>query len=94
MNWSKIKLKNTSIISQVTNSYLFDATHNAGTYLFVIEQILNNCGLLDGRKPSGWEMTSEYFKTTVYRRNHSDTQIDCQIEFKTTTLTITVKVIE
>lgn len=91
MNLSKFKLKQVYLEFQVTNSCYFNDKHNAGTYLNVIEQILNFMDLLEGRKLSGWEMTSEYFKTTVYRRNHSDNQIDCAIDFESTTLTIIIK---
>lgn len=92
MNWSKFELKTIYSIFQVTNSYFFNDKHNAGTYLNVIEQILKDYDLLEGRKCSGWEMTSDFFKTVVYRRNNLDFQIDCEIDFETTTLTITAKV--
>lgn len=91
MNLSKFKLKKIHTVYQTTNSYFFNGKHNADSYLNLIEKILNHYDLLDGRKLSGWEMTSEYFRTTVYRRNHSDNQIDCEIDFETTTLTITIK---
>ena len=91
MNWSKFKLKKISTVYQVIDSYHFNDKHNAYSYFNTIQTILDNYDMLDGRELSGCEMTSEYFKTTVYRRNHSDNQIDCQIDFHTTTLTITVK---
>ena len=91
MNLSKFKLKQVYLEFQVTNSCYFNDTHNACTYLNVIEQILNYMELLDGRKCSSFEITSEYFRTVVYRRNRSDFQIDCEIDFETTTLTIKVK---
>lgn len=92
MNMSKFKLKKIYTVYQITSSCYLDDKQNAGNYLNIIEQILNHYDLLDGRELPGWEMTPEYFKTTVYRRNHSDNQIDCEIDFETTTLTIIVKV--
>lgn len=91
MNLSNFKLKKILTIYQVTNSYFFNNKHNADSYLKRIEQILNHYDLLDGRELLGHVMTSEYFKTVVYRRNLSDNQIDCEIDFDTTTLTIVVK---
>lgn len=91
MNMSNFKLKQVFSEFQVTNSCYFNDKHNAGTYLNVIEQILNYYDLLEGRKLSGYEMTSEYFRTVVYRKNRLDFQIDCEIDFETTTLTIKVK---
>lgn len=91
MNVLKFKSKKIHTVYQVTHSCYFNDKHNAGTYLNVIEQILNNYDLLDGRKLSGWVMTGDNFKTVVYRRNNLECQIDCEIDFKSTTLTITIK---
>lgn len=91
MNWSKFKLKKICTVYQVTDSYHFNDKHSAGSFLNTIEPLLDKYDLLEGRKCSGWEMTSDYFKTTVYKRDRFDCQIDCEIDFKKTTLTITVK---
>ena len=91
MNLSKFKLKKICTVYQLTDSYYFNDKHSSGSFLNTIEPLLDKYDLLEGRKFSNFEMTSEYFKTTVYRRNNSDSQIECQIDFSTTTLTITVK---
>ena len=91
MNWSKFKLKKVYTEYEITNSCYFNNKHDAGTYLNVIEQILNHYDLLDGRKLSGSEMTRDYFATVVFRTNRLDHQIDCVIDFQTTTLTIAIK---
>lgn len=91
MNWSKFKLKKICTVYQVTDSYYFNNKHSAGRFLNLIELIIDKYDLLEGRKCSGWEMTSDYFKTTVYKRDRFDCQIDCEIDFEKTTLTITVK---
>lgn len=90
MNWSKFKLKKICTVYQVKDSYHFNDKHNADSYLNTIQTILDYYDFSQGRELSSFEITSQYFKTTVYRRNHSDNQIDCQIDFHTTTLTITV----
>ena len=94
MNWSKFKVKKISSIYQVTNSYFFDATHNAGTYLKVIEHILNICDLLEGFSLSGYryKLNKDNFTATLIRKYPLGDDIECVIDFKTTTLTI--KVIE
>ena len=91
MNWSKFKFKKICTVYQVTDSYHFNNKHSAGSFLNTIESLLDKYCLLEGRKCSGWKMTSEYFRTTVYKRDRFDCQIDCEINFETTTLTITVK---
>lgn len=91
MNWSKFKLKKVYTEYEITNSCYFNDKHNAGTYLNVIEQILKHYDLLDSRKLSGYEMTRDYFTTVVFKRNRFDNQIECEIDFKTTTLTISIK---
>lgn len=91
MNVLKFKSKKIHTVYQVTHSCYFNDKHNAGTYLNTIQSLLDNYCLSEGRKCSGWEMTGDYFKTVVYRRNNLDCQIDCKIDFKSTTLTITIK---
>lgn len=90
MNLTKFKLKRVYTEYEMTNSCLFNNKHEAGTYLNVIEQILTHYDLLDGRKLSGYEMTRDYFTTVVFKRNRFDYQIECEIDFKTTTLTIAI----
>ena len=91
MNLTKLKVKKISTAYQVKDSYHFNDKHNAGSYLNTIESLLDKYCLLEGRKCSGCKMTSDYFRTTVYKRDRFDSQIDCEINFETTTLTITVK---
>lgn len=92
MNWSKFKLKKICTVYQVTDSYHFNNKHSAGSFLNTIQSLLDNYYLSEGRKCSSWEMTSDYFRTTVYKRDRFDCQIDCEINFEKTTLTITVKI--
>lgn len=91
MNWSKFKLKKVYTEYEITNSCYFNDKHEASTYLNVIEQILNHYDFLDGRKLSGYEMTRDYFTTVVFMTNRHVDQIECEIDFKTTTLTIAIK---
>lgn len=91
MNWSKFKLKKVYTEYEITNSCYFNDKHEVGTYLNVIEQILNHYDFLQGRQLSGYEMTSDHFITVVFMRNRLDDQIECEIDFKTTTLTIAIK---
>lgn len=91
MNCSKLKLKKICTVYQVTDSYHFNDKHSVVSFLNTIEPLLDKYDLLEGRKCSSFEMTSDYFKTTVYKRDRFDCQIDCEIDFKKTTLTITVK---
>ena len=90
MNCSKFKLKKICTVYQVTDSYHFNDKHSACSYLNTIQLLLDNYDLSDGRKCTGWEMTRDHFKTTVYRRDRFDCQIDCEINFEKTTLTIKV----
>lgn len=91
MTWSKFKLKKIITVYQVTDSYHFNGNHNADSYLNTIQSLLDNYCLSEGRRCSGYELTRDYFKTTVCRRDRFDCQIDCEINFEKTTLTITVK---
>lgn len=90
MNWSIFKLKKIYTVYQVTDSYHFNDKHSADSYINTIKHILDNYCLLEGRKLSGWEMTRDHFKITVYRRDSYDCQIECEIKFEETTLTLTL----
>lgn len=91
MNWIKFKEKKISTVYQVIDSYHFNDKHNTDSYLNTIQSLLDNYCLSEGRKCSGWKMTRNYFKTTVYRRDRFDSRIDCLIDFDKTILTIIVK---
>lgn len=87
----KFKLKKISTGYQVTNSYFFNNKHNAESYLNSIRQILDFYDLFDGVKLSGYLRHVDFFKATFKRINLFGFDIDCEIDFETTTLTITVK---
>ena len=87
----KFKLKKISTVYQLTNSNLFNNKHNAESYLNSIRQILDCYGLSDGVKLSGYLRQVDFFKATFKRMNIFDVDIYCEIDFATTTLTITIK---
>lgn len=91
MNWSKFKLKKICTVYQVTNSYFFNDKHNADSYLNSIAQILTIYDLTDGIKLSGYIVNDECFIATFLRMNPLGVDIECVINFQSTTLTITVK---
>lgn len=90
MNWSKLKLKKICTVYQVTDSYHFNDKHNADSYLNSIAQILIIYDLTDGIKLSGYIVKDECFIATFIRMNPSGVDLECVIEFDTTTLTIIV----
>ena len=91
MNWSKFKLKKICTVYKVTDSYHFNGNHNADSYLKTIVQILTIYDLTNGVKLSGYIRHVDFFKATFLRMNSLGVDVDCEIDFKTTTLTITVK---
>lgn len=91
MNWSKLKFKKICTVYQVTNSYHFNDKHNADSYLNSIVQILIIYDLTNGVKLSGYIRHVDFFKATFIRMNPLGVDVDCVINFETTTLTITVK---
>lgn len=91
MNWSKFKLKKISTVYQVTDSYHFNDKHNADSYLNSIAQILINFDLSNGVSLSGYIQNKDNFIATFIRMYPDGYDIVCQIDFKSTTLTITVK---
>ncbi len=92
MNWSKFKLKKICTVYQVTNSYFFNDINNADSYLNSIVQILTIYDLTNGIKLSGYIQNKDNFIATFIRMNPSGVDIECVIDFQSTTLTI--KVIE
>ena len=91
MNWSKFKLKKICTVYQVTDSYFFNDKHKADSYLNSIVQILTIYDLTNGVNLSGYIRHVDFFKATFLRMNSLGVDVDCEIDFKTTTLTITVK---
>lgn len=84
---SKFKLKKICI----TNSCYLNDKHNVCSYLNSIGQILTLYELSDGIKLSGYIVNDECFIATFLRMNPLGVDIECEINFETTTLTITVK---
>lgn len=91
MNLSKFKLKKIYTVYQVTDSYHFNSNHNADSYLKIIVQILTIYDLTNGVKLLKYTRHVDFFKATFLRTNPLGVDIDCEIDFKSTTLTITVK---
>ena len=91
MNWSKFKLKKICTVYQVTDSYHFNGNHNADSYLKTIVQILTIYDMTNGIISSGYEMNDAFFKSTFIRMSPLGVDVECVIDFQSTTLTITVK---
>lgn len=92
MNWSKFKLKKICTVYKVTDSYHFNGNHNADSYLKTIVQMLTFYDLTNGVKLLRYTRHVKFFKATFFRVNPSGVDIECEIDFDTTTLSI--KVIE
>ena len=92
MNWSKFKLKKISTVYQAIDSYHFNGNHNADSYLNSIEQILTTFDLSDGVSLSGYIQNKDNLTATFIRTYPLGVDIECVINFQSTTLTI--KVIE
>lgn len=91
MNLSKFKLKKIHTVYQVTNSYFFNGKHCPGSYLKSIVEIITTYDLKHGTISSGYKLYEDHFTATFTRMNPLGVDIDCEIDFETTTLTITVK---
>lgn len=91
MNWLKFKLKKICTIYQVTNSFFFNENHSSACYLNSITQILKIHNLTEGIKFTGYTENDECFSATFLRTDPSGDDIECVINFQTTTLTITIK---
>ena len=91
MNWSKFKLKKICTVYQATDSYHFNDKHKTDSYISSIVEILTFSDLTYGVKLSGYNLYEDQFIATFIRRNPAGVDVECEIDFKTTTLTITVK---
>lgn len=91
MTCLKIKLEKDIIEYQVTDSYRFNDKHNADSYLNSIGTILKFFELIDGVSFSGYIQNEDNFIATFIRTYPYGHDIVCQIDYKSTTLTITVK---
>lgn len=91
MNWLKFKLKKICTVYQVTNSFFFNENHSSACYLNSIAQILIIYDLSEGIKLSGYTVNDECFSVTFLRTDTSGVDVECVINFQTTTLTITIK---
>lgn len=91
MTWLKFKLKKISTVYQVNDSYHFNDKHNSDSYLNSIAQILIIFDLSNGVSLSGYIHSKDNFIATFIRTYPDGHDIVCQIDYKSTTLTITVK---
>ena len=91
MNLSEFKLKKICTVYQVTDSYHFNGNHNADSYLNSIGQIISTFDLSGGVSLSGYIQNEDYLIATFIRMYPFGVDIDCVINFQSTTLTITVK---
>ena len=91
MNWSKFKLKKICTVYQATDSYHFNGNHNADSYINSIVEILTFPDMTNGVKLLRYTRHVDFFKATFIRRNPAGVDVECEIDFKTTTLTIAIK---
>lgn len=91
MNWSKLKLKKICTVYKLTDSYHFNGNHNAYSYIKTIQSLLDKYHLLDNSILSGYIHNKYHFIASFVRMNPLGDDIVCEINFETTTLTITVK---
>ena len=91
MNWSNFKLKKICTVYQVTDSYHFNDKNKTDSYLNSIEQILTTLDLSKGVILSGYIQNKDNLNATFIRTLPFGVDIDCVINFQSTTLTITVK---
>lgn len=92
MNISKFKLKKICTEYKVTDSYHFNDKHSACSYLDSIAEILIDFDLTDEIILSCYDLSEFHFTATFTRMNASGVDIECEIDFDTTTLLL--KVIE
>lgn len=91
MNLTTFNIKKICTVYRVTNSYYFNSKHNADSYLNSIEQILIFYDLTDEFTLSGYIQRADSFIATFICTNPFGVDIECVINFRSTTLTITVK---
>lgn len=91
MKLLKIKIEEDTTEYQVTDSYYFNDKHKAESYLIIIVTILKFFDLTDGVSLSGYIQNKDNFIATFLRKNPSGVDVECEINFEKTTLTITVK---